>query len=216
MQRRHLLLALASATAVATFGENLRAAPLDEALARVTASRAKLKTLRGSFRQKRVIGLLATEVASKGRLLMVRPDRLRWELFPPDAITYWVGPEGFAMSTTDGVNKVGKAAAGRFAAVLSDLMVLLGGDLRKLTARYHLQVSEPDGRFILTAKPRPKTNARVAKHVSSLRMETGPELWTVRRIVIEENNGDQSIIVFDELKRDVPIKAALVKPPSGK
>lgn len=216
MQRRHLLLALAGSLLVASVGSTGHAAPLDEALARATASRAKLKSLRGTFRQKRIIGLLATEVDSKGRLLLVRPNRLRWELFPPDSITYWVGPEGFAMSTADGVQRIGKAAAGRFAAVLGDLMVLLGGDLHQLKARYHLQVKEPEGRFVLIAKPDPKKNPRVAKHVATLRMETGPELWTVKRIVIEEKNGDQSIIVFDSLERDVPIKSSLVKPPASR
>ncbi|MBW2523642.1 MAG: outer membrane lipoprotein carrier protein LolA [Deltaproteobacteria bacterium] len=213
MKRRSFLLALATAAAPAALALPASADSLDEALGRVSASRAKLKTLRGAFRQKRIIGLLATEVDSKGRLLLARPNRLRWELYPPDEVTYWVGPEGFAMSTADGVNRVGKAAAGRFAAVLSDLMVLLGGDLRQLKARYQLRVEEPSGRFALTARPLSKKNAPVAKHVSSLRMETGPELWTVKRIVIEEKNGDQSIIVFDKLERDRPIDPALVKPP---
>lgn len=214
MHRRHLLSILVCAAALSVAGQPARADSLDRALARVAASRAKLQTLRGSFTQKRIIGLLATEVISKGRLLMVRPNRLRWELYPPDAITYWVGPEGFAMSTADGVNRVGKSAAGRFAAVLGDLMVLLGGDLGKLKARYHLQVKEPDGRFVLTARPQAKTNPQVAKHVSSLRMETGKELWTVERILIEERNGDRSIIVFGPLARDVPVDPKLVRPPT--
>lgn len=216
MNRRRLLIGLAAA-ALAPGAPGVladaRAAPIDDALQRVAAARTKLKTLRGRFRQQRLIGLLAEEVHSKGTLLLVRPNRLRWQLEPPDAVTYWVGPEGFAMATADGVSKVGKSAAGRFAAVLGDLMVLLGGDLRKLKARYRLGVSEPKGRFVLVAKPRPKTNREVAKHVASLRLELGPKLWTVQRIVIEERSGDQSIIVFDKLERDVRIKPALVKPP---
>ena len=214
MNRRHFVIAVACAAPLLAWPAEAPADPLDETLRRVTKARAKLKTLKGSFKQKRVIGLLATEVDSRGKLLLVRPNRLRWELAPPDSVTYWMGPEGFAMATGDGVNKVGKGAAGRFAAVLGDLMTLLGGDLTTLRSRYLLSVTEPEGRFVLTAKPRKKKNPQVAKHVASLRMETGPELWTVQRIVIEERNGDQSIIHFDKLKRDVPIPAARMIPPA--
>lgn len=214
MNRRRFVIALACTAAVLAVPVQASSDELDQTLKRVTRARAKLKTLRGQFRQKRIIGLLSTEVDSRGKLHLVRPGRLRWKLEPPDGVTYWMGPEGFAMQTGEGVSKVGKGAAGRFAAVLGDLMILMGGDLTKLRSRYELSVSEPKNRFVLIAKPRKKKNSRVAKHVASLRMETGPELWTVRRIVIEERSGDKSIIVFDKLKRDAPISAALMKPPA--
>lgn len=214
MNRRCFVFSVACAASLVALGRPAAADQLDDTLRRVTKARSTLKTLQGDFRQKRIIGLLATEVDSRGRLLLVRPNRLRWELKPPDSVTYWMGPEGFAMATADGVNRVGKGAAGRFAAVLGDLMVLLGGDLTKLRGRYELTVSDTQEGFSLTAKPRKKQNAQVAKHVRSLSMETGPEKWTVRRIVIEERNGDRSIIVFGKLRRDAPIPPALMKPPA--
>src|SRR5262245_40657133 len=105
-----------------------RADDVSSAPAESTGGRAPLKTLVGSFTQERSIGLLATAVKSDGAMTLVRPDRLRWELFPPDAITYFIGPEGFAFATPSGGGGVGKGAAGRFGAVLADLMILLGGD----------------------------------------------------------------------------------------
>lgn len=214
MLTRRLILGLAITALTLGLGADARADSTDDALRKMGAARTKLKTLQGRFRQTRVIGLLAEEVKSKGSLLLVRPGRLRWRLEPPDSVTYWMGPEGFAMATAGGVSKVGKGAAGRFAAVLGDLMVLLGGDLTKLKARYHLRVSQPKGRFVLVAKPRPDKNPEVAKHIASLRLETGAKLWAVQRIVIEERKGDRSVIVFDKLERDKPIKPALMKPPA--
>ena len=110
----------------------------------------------------------------------------------------------------DGVTRVSKASAGRFAAVLGDLMVMLGGDLKKLKKRYTLSVDEPDGRFILKAKPKA---ADVKKHVSLLKMEAGSSLWAVKRIEIHEANGDQSIIKFGKFKRDKAIPPKYMKPP---
>jgi outer membrane lipoprotein-sorting protein len=158
----------------------------------------------------RTIGLLATEVKSDGELTLVAPDRLRWELFPPDAISYWVTPEGFAFATPDGGGSVGKAAAGRFATVLSDLLVLVGGDLASLRARYDFTVTKAGDTTTLVATPR---DPEVRRQVARLQMAMGPELWTVQRIVIEEAGGDRSEITFRDVRRDVPVEPAKMRPP---
>lgn len=210
MNRRYFLATVASAPLV--FSRSAWADDVDAALARVAKARATLKTLRAPFRQKRLIGVLATEVKSAGQLTLVRPDRLRWELEAPDAVTYWIGPEGLAISTGDGVTKVGKAAAGRFGAVLGDLMIMLGGDLKELRSRYRLSVSTTGGGFTLQARP---TNREVAKHVSLLSMEAGDELWQVQRVEIEERNGDQSLITFGDNERNASVDPGYMKPPKG-
>lgn len=188
-----------------------RADDVSSALAEITKARASLKTLVGSFTQERTIGLLATAVKSDGAMTLVRPDRLRWELFPPDAITYFIGPEGFAFATPSGGGGVGKGAAGRFGAVLSDLMILLGGDLEQLRGRYELSIPSRKDGIVLSAKPKAED---VKKYVTSLEMASGPELWTVKRVVIEEKNGDRSVITFDKVERDVKVDPARMKPPA--
>src|SRR5262245_60475948 len=81
------------------FGGAARADEVADALADIAKARAGLQTLVGGFTQERTIGLLATAVKSEGEMTVVRPDRLRWELRPPDAIVYWIGPEGLAYAT---------------------------------------------------------------------------------------------------------------------
>jgi outer membrane lipoprotein-sorting protein len=209
MHRRHFL-QLSLAAACSALSPAVLADDVSEALQRIAKARASVKTLQGTFKQKRIIGLLASAVDSKGELTMVSPDRLRWELKPPDSVTYFVGPKGLAIVTGDGVTKVGKTAAGRFAAVLGDLMIMLGGDLSKLRTRYELSVTKKDKNLVLKAKPKHKD---VAKHVALLTMEAGPELWQIQRVEIEERNGDRSIIRFDRFKRNQPVKPAYMKPP---
>ncbi|HZO15560.1 MAG TPA: outer membrane lipoprotein carrier protein LolA [Polyangiaceae bacterium] len=211
IDRRTFLLGSACSFALSFVGLEARADAVDAALEKVTKARASIKTLQAPFKQKRVIGLLATEVVSKGKLALVRPDRLRWQLEPPDAVTYWIGPEGLAMANEDGVVKMGKAAAGRFGAVLGDLLVMLGGDIAKLRKRYDLEVDTSKG-FVLTAKPKDK---EVKKHVAKLRLEAGDELWIVKRVEIHEKNGDKSIIDFGKFVRDKTIPPEYMKPPKG-
>jgi hypothetical protein len=143
-------------------------------------------------------------------MTLVLPDRLRWELKPPDVVTYWVTPEGFGYATAKGGGGAGQGAAGRFGAVLSDLLILLGGDLEKLRGRYELSIPSRKDGIVLSARPRA---AEVARLVSRLEMTAGPELWAVKRVVIEEQNGDKSVIAFGKAQRDVKVDPARMKPP---
>ncbi|MGH7283339.1 MAG: LolA family protein [Polyangiaceae bacterium] len=119
------------------FSRSTFADDLEDTLAEVRVARASLKTLKGPFTQERTIGLLATKVKSTGTLTMVRPDRLRWELAPPDDIVYWVGPDGFAYKSPRGQGRI-PSAAGRLASAMEDVRLVLGGDLDQLRKRYDL------------------------------------------------------------------------------
>lgn len=206
MRRRSFLLGL-SALAVT---RPARADDIDAVLADIHKARAGIQTLVAPFTQERTIGLLATAVKSEGEMTLVRPDRLRWELKPPDAITYWITPEGLAYATPGGGGSVGKGAAGRFGAVLGDLMTLLGGDLTKLRARYDLSAEKKSTGLVLTARP---TTDDVKKHVKSLALAIAPDLWTVQRIEIEESGGDRSVITFGKVVRDAKVDPAKMVPP---
>ncbi len=212
MDRRHFLAVLSTAAAGATLslGSPARADEVSEALARIAKARSSLKTLTVPFTQERTIGLLASTVKSEGELTMVRPDRLRWELKAPDAVTYWITPEGFSYATASGGASVGKAAAQRFAAVLGDLTALVGGDLESLRKRYDLAVPSTSDGIVLVATPRAED---VKKHVKSLELVTTPDLADLRRITIEEKNGDRSVITFGKAVRDAAVDPAKMAPP---
>lgn len=212
MDRRHFLAVLSTAAAGATLslGSPARADEVSEALARIAKARSSLKTLTVPFTQERTIGLLASTVKSEGELTMVRPDRLRWELKAPDAVTYWITPEGFSYATASGGASVGKAAAQRFAAVLGDLTALVGGDLESLRKRYDLAVPSTSDGIVLVATPRADD---VKKHIKSLELVTTPDLVDLRRITIEEKNGDRSVITFGKAVRDAAVDPAKMAPP---
>jgi outer membrane lipoprotein-sorting protein len=210
MQRRSFLAGVVAFGGALAVGGRARADEVSDALAEITKARASLKTLVAPFAQERTIGLLATAVKSEGEMTMVLPDRLRWELKPPDAITYWITPEGFGFATPKGGGNAGKGAAGRFGAVLADLLVLLGGDLEKLRGRYELSIPSRKDGIVLAARPKAE---EVAKLVKGLEMSAGPELWSVKRVVIEEQNGDKSVIAFGKVTRDAKVDPERMRPP---
>jgi hypothetical protein len=140
---------------------------------------------------------------------------LKLFLHAADALGYrhTVRARLLAYASPNGGGSVGKSAAGRFGAVLGDLMTLLGGDLEKLRARYDLSVDKADGGLVLGARP---LAAEVKRHVKSLSLRLPVDLWSVQRIEIEESGGDRSVIAFPRMVRDVKVDPARMVPPKGR
>ena len=187
-----------------------RADATDDALAAVTKARKDLKTLIARFTQVRKVGLLAEEVKSTGELTVVMPDQLRWELFPPDAITFWVSKKG--ISYKDGKGKVGKAPPGALGTLLPDLITFLGGDIGSLRSRYEITATQAsDGAVSISAVPK---NDDAKKALKRLDVVTNAERWGVSKISILEPSGDSSTITFETNKKNEKVDAAKMKPPA--
>lgn len=188
------------------------ATTLDDALKKIAKGREGLSNLAGPFTQERTIGLLSTKVKSTGTMTLVKPDRLRWELAPPDAVTYWIGPEGLAYQNARGDKGRVPPTHARIAAALEDLRAVLGGDLASLKARYDLALlSETDVAFTFSAKPRGESAP--SKKLKAIEFELDARDSTPRRVVLVDGPKDKTDIVFDKLLRNGAVDAALLKPP---
>lgn len=205
MLRRTFLLTVSGATLSAI----AHADTVDDVLAALTSARASLKSLVAPFTQERVLGLLANTVTSKGELTMLLPDRLRWELFAPDEIIYWVGPEGIAYKSPNGSGKLPAGSAGAMGAVLEDLMILLGGDLTKLKSRYDIQAEKSSAGATVILVPK---QAAVAKVLKKLTIQIDSDLISPKKIVLEEPSGDSSTISFSGVKKNTTVDPSKMKP----
>jgi outer membrane lipoprotein-sorting protein len=209
-RREALVLLAASGLAVRDArAEDCPADRLDQALRDIAKARAAVTSLTGPFTQERVIGLLAAKVRSTGVLTLVRPDRLRWELGPPDDAVYWVVPEGLAYKSKAGQGRV-ENGGDKIAAALSDMRVLLGGDLGLLRARYQLTgTCNGDEPVVFVAIPKPGQVSTANKLVFSL----APDLVSPRSVVILEGARDRTEITFGAMQKNVAIDPARMRPP---
>jgi hypothetical protein len=187
--------------------------PLEELLERIARARAPVRTVVGPFTQTRTIGLLSTDVRSTGQMTLVRPDRLRWELGPPDDVTFWITPEGLAFRSSHGNSHAeGRlpAASARLGNAMDDLRTLFGGDLGRLRERWDLRVARDDGTGTeLEATPR----AGTATTLKSLRMTLAPDLVHLQRAVLVEGPRDRTVIEFGALAINEPVDEARMRPP---
>jgi hypothetical protein len=177
-------------------------------LARIAGARAGMQTLQGPFTQTRTIALLATEVRSTGTLTLVRPDRLRWELAPPDAVTFWVTPEGLAYRSTSGSGHL-PATTRSMSAMLEDLGALLGGDLQALLRRWSLRVVRDDATgTAVEALPRAGSPAGLRR----MQLTLAPDLARPTEVTLDQGPKDRTVIKFGELRVNAAVDPGLMRP----
>jgi Outer membrane lipoprotein carrier protein LolA len=211
LSRRSLL----GASVALLVTRTVMAGSIADLLARVARARASVRTLQGPFTQTRTIGLLSTDVRSVGSLVLVRPDRLRWRLDPPDDITFWVGPEGLAYRSAHGQGRM-PATSARMAGALQDLHELLGGDLSRLSNRWSLTVLRDDASgaeidaLPLAADASAGGPSSVARR---LRFALAPDLVRPTRVLLVEGEHDRTAIDFGDLTVNVPVDESSMRPP---
>lgn len=142
--------------------------------------------------------------------MLVRPDRLRWELLPPDAVTYWVGPEGLAFATGTSRARVDRSAAGQLGGVMEDLLSFLGGDLRSLRPRYDLRAWKTASGARVEARPRDEA---VRKLLRKLEVEVASDLVSPRHVLLEETESELVRVRFFDVERNVEVAPSLMRPP---
>jgi outer membrane lipoprotein-sorting protein len=175
---------------------------LDELFREIAKARQSVRSFAGPFTQTRKMGLMRTQILSQGRVSLVVPDRLRWDLLPPDEVTYWVTPEGLSYRNRSSQGAVRSNDAKSLSAGLEDLRAMLGGDLSVLRKRYDVKAFAvgDDVEFEATALASADARGMKAVRFGIAKDRVRP---TFTRLV--EKNGDTSDIRFGELRTNVPL-----------
>lgn len=181
-------------------------AKLDALLADIAKARKGVTTLRAGFKQERKLTLLATSVVSNGEMIFVAPERLRWDLAPPDDIVYFIGPEGLSYKTKSSSATVPPQGAS-VARALSDVRALLGGDLGALRERYTLSAtrSASDVEIAGTAK-----DAKASVRAFTLVLDRG--LVNPVRARLLEGKSDSVDLQFNNVVVNGAIDPAKMRP----
>jgi outer membrane lipoprotein-sorting protein len=187
--------------------EKLDGPRLDGLLREIVKARKEVKTLRATFTQERRITLLATSVKSRGELTFAAaPERLRWDLAPPDDIVYFVGPEGLSYKTK-GSSTTLPAGGANVARALGDLRALLTGDLAALRDRYTLAASRTSSDVEISGVAKDKSASVKA---FTLALDKGLTIPLRARLV--EGKSDSVDLVFSNVAVNPPVDPTGLKP----
>lgn len=220
VDRRQLLVGLAGVVGASLVGGAAHAdtdpartpvvgAQLDALFREVAQARQGVRSFAGPFTQTRKLGLMKAQITSQGRISLVLPDRLRWELLPPDEVIYWVTPEGLAYRNRSSQGAVATTDARALSDGLEDLRAMLGGDLAGLRKRYEVSAFTRGDEVVFEARAHALAGPRVPgapqRGLASFSFGVGKDRARPTFASLVERSGDRSDIRFGELRLNAPI-----------
>jgi len=195
-------------------GTHLTAA---EVLDQLQAKAKSLKSLEGSFEQRKYSRLLVRPIESAGKLFWQPPGRFRWEVVRPALLTLVVREDNILLLYPD----LKKLTLYRGPSGLDLLGRITGatGDPQTFQRQYAIEVefvARGQGSRWIQMNMEPKS-AKHARYFKRLEVKIDPETWLPNEIAILEGNDDWTLIYLSNLIENANLSDGLfsVEPPQG-
>jgi len=195
-------------------GTHLTAA---EVLDRLQAKAKTLKSLEGSFEQRKYSRLLVRPIESGGKLFWQPPGRFRWEVVRPAPLTLVVREDQILLLYPD----LKKVTLYRGPSGLDLLGRIMGatGDPQTFQRQYAIEVQlvapKKNSRWIqMNMEPK---SAKHARYFKRLEVKIDPETLLPNEIAILEGTDDWTLIYLSNLIENASLSDDLfsVEPPEG-
>jgi outer membrane lipoprotein-sorting protein len=188
-----------------------------EVLEQLQAKAKTLKSLKGSFEQRKYSRLLVRPLESEGELFWQPPGRFRWEVVRPAPLTLVVREDKILLLYPD-LKKVtlyrGPSGVG-----FLDRITGATGDPQTFQRQYAIEVelvAKGKGSRWIQMNMETKS-AEHARYFKRLEVKIDPETWLPNEIAILEGNDDWTLIYLSNLIENANLSDGLfsVEPPEG-
>ena len=176
--------------------------PLDQLLQQVEEKASGTKTVQCSFLQERILTIFSKPVLFRGKMLLSRPDKLRWETIEPipSALVFSgdmglrcnddVPPVRFDLQT-DPVMKM----------VAEQIWTWADGDYERLRNKFNIKLIEEHTIELVPASP-------TGQVIQSIKVSFGQETLQPITVEVLENGGDSTRIRFSDYHLNQPVADA--------
>jgi outer membrane lipoprotein-sorting protein len=152
---------------------------------------AKVERSTVAFEETKNVAALTTPLVRRGTLRYVRPDTMQMHVEEPYFERISVTGERLTIETRKGKRQVDLSTQPAVAAWIESLRATLSGDLGALNRYYRVRLSGERAGWQLELRPLERTLADVVQ-----RVEISGAQAQVGRIVIEESQGDRTVLVL--------------------
>jgi outer membrane lipoprotein-sorting protein len=181
-------------------------------LAQLGTNLRKFTTIQTKFTQEKHLALFKDVLRSEGLFAFSAPDRLRWEVLKPfHSLLLMNGRQVSKYDYPDGQNprQIKFPAADALGAVLSQIADMHQGKFAAEEKNYDIEIHQ--GRSV-TMILVPK-NPRMKQVIQRIEIGFSSELDRIASVIIRENEGDYTRIVFAEDRRNLHLPDGLFSSP---
>jgi outer membrane lipoprotein-sorting protein len=184
-------------------GAAFAAPEMDRFIQEIQAASAEVQSFSSEFVQERRLALFAEPVIFHGRLVVVRPDRLRWEFTSPvPSALIFNGKVGMRCTDKAPPTHFDLAADPIMRTVAEQLWLWLGGDYSKLSDKYHL--ASRDSSLVITPKEQ-----TTAEYLGAVTITFNAASKQPEKVLISEPGGDSTLISFTSYALNGSLPASL-------
>ncbi len=209
----YLLILVVSALSCASnsSAETQPATSLAEVQQELRLAAQRVETLQSDIQQEKHLAMFAETLRSTGRFIFARPDQLRWEMLKPVASGFVL--QGEAGTRWNALSKeVGQfnvSADPIMGMVAQQLLAWARVDLDWLNKRYGMELicAQPVTLRLLPLDP------GEAQMIESLRIEFAPDRGHVAEVVMYEQGGDLTRMIFSAVQVNAPLSPTAFEAP---
>lgn len=159
-----------------------------------------IQTFTCDFKQTRYLSIFPEPVRFSGRLVLARPDRLRWEFTEPiPSVLILNGHKGFKCNEGGPTREFDLDQDPVMRLVAEQLRAWTSGTYRDLQKDFDFELSGEDVLLLTPAK------AGAESFINGIRVSFDPEFLQPREIEISEPGGDRTVISFTAYLRNMEI-----------
>jgi outer membrane lipoprotein-sorting protein len=177
---------------------------LDDFVDKIQVASASVSSFQSEFVQSKHLALFREPVEFTGRLVVARPDKLRWEFTAPFySILILNGSEGIRCSAEGAETRFNLHTDPVMRGVAEQLWLWFSGDYNRLKSRYSFQLKGDD---TLVVTP---LDASASQHIQAVTISFGRDDWQPKTVEIFEPGGDFTTIQFSSYLRNPALSGQL-------
>ncbi len=174
-------------------------------ISRIKYRAAEVETFCCDFRQEKHLALFSRTMVFTGRLMVDRPDKLRWEFTSPlPSILIFNGRKGLKCSPEAGRQKFSLDSDPTMALLARQLQSWLSGDYSRLQDRFNIEELRSPPRLALTP-----VNKQSANMFEEILIQFDPVLLHPASITIRESGGDRTLLSFTNYQLNTALPNSL-------
>ncbi|MGH9458456.1 MAG: LolA family protein [Thermoanaerobaculia bacterium] len=187
----------------------VRGTDVERILREVGETQKTIRTLQGSFRQEKTIGLLAAPEVSTGSFVYSRPNQALWSYRAPHRVEMLVS-DGWLTTWYPDLDRAERIEIRRFEERIFRYLGAVSGAISDLDSYFHVQrLDDGSGRHhVLELTPK---SARLGKRVRRIRVTIDRESHLTSSLEYEEGDGDTTRYDFSDLRINAPLAAGALE-----
>ncbi len=186
-----IVLVFAFVSLCVTPGYSSEQEELETFLLKLQRASDQVASFSSDFVQEKHLSLFAQPVNFTGRIVIVRPDRLRWQFYSPiPSVLLFNGNNGTRCNDQQQPEHFQLSSDPIMKTVAEQLWLWLGGDYNRLNTLYTLQ-KKGDATLVILPK-----DSATAEYISSVSISFDSTSLQPQQVEITEPGGDLTRIIF--------------------